>query len=349
MIKKLAILSPAFPPEINGLGDYAIKLGATFEIQGISIFYIGLDQNIQPLLSNYFCISTAKNSLLNILKKNNCTNLLINYSGYGYQRKGLPFWLLNSIRAANKDGIRLFVVFHELYASTKTYTSLLFFTSSIQKMIYQSIARLSSHIFCTNERMLFLVKKELPKLEATIHYTPLFSNITIPNQYINLSQRKKQAVIFGTIGRRKKVYEKIELINIILLNIGIIEIIDIGDLFESNYQITSSIPIKHIGRVSNEDVAGYLLESQIGIIDYRSDLLGKSGIFAAYAGNGLAIINTNSDYYPPYDNIYEDEVFCKLVNTKENVLITLSKNAFNWYQTRTVEQTSSTIMHNLNE
>src|SRR5437868_11444339 len=111
---------PLFAPVIDGVGDYALNLAKTLRA-GHSIdspFVVADPIWNGPTHIDGFAVAgptsfeTAR--LLDAIRKESC--IVLHYVGYGYDRKGVPRWLVDGMdqwRAANPKA-RLITVFHEI-------------------------------------------------------------------------------------------------------------------------------------------------------------------------------------------------------------------------------------------
>lgn len=124
---KITHVVPRLAPQIDGLGDYARRLGDhLFEESGIRSNYLVGDPSWapgasclqDPAASEVRAVSRqSTEDLLNALK--DTETVMLHYVGYGYQTRGVPLWINHAIRKWRKtsSGRKLIVVFHELWAS----------------------------------------------------------------------------------------------------------------------------------------------------------------------------------------------------------------------------------------
>ena len=339
---KLAILSPAFPSAINGLGDYSNMLGLEIKRQlpATEIYYLGLPQIEQVNLVNYFTIKTNDNSLCKSISENLIDVLFINYSNYGYQKKGIPVWLIKQVALLQKKGIKIITFFHEVYASGKVWQSV-FWLHQLQKKLFRSLYHLSDAAFCSNQRVLTIIQSETEDKGEKAKNIGLFSNITEPDILIPWVERKRVAVVFGSYGRRKLVYDKILAINSFCKQNNIDSIIDIGcGEFNTQWQ-QIQVPVTPKGLLSNTEIATILRNVQFGFIDYATSLLGKSGIFAAYAAYGIVPINFSEDREQAMDGLIVSKYFFK---PNGSITIFNCDAIYKWYQSHNINNHTKTII-----
>jgi len=70
------------------------------------------------------------------------------------------------------------------------------------------------------------------------------------------------------------------------------KIVDIGPRAGEVPAGLEGIPVQAMGHLPREDVSKLLSESRAGFLDYPSDVLGKSTVFAAYCAHGVVPIIT---------------------------------------------------------
>jgi hypothetical protein len=151
---------PKIPGGHDGVGDYALSLAR--------------------ILSADFGITTsfAVASELDSSRKNH-EHVILHYVNYGYQKRGVPFGLLSSLRnlRSNSHG-RFITILHELYASGPVWRSA-FWLQSFQRHIARSIAQISDLCLVSSETMLHQLRALWPNVCAEVH--PVFSNFGEPS------------------------------------------------------------------------------------------------------------------------------------------------------------------------
>ncbi|OAQ38595.1 hypothetical protein A5893_14370 [Pedobacter psychrophilus] len=333
-LKNILIISPAFPTATNGLGDYSEILGSKLaEEIDFQIFYAGLGQKESVSVKKYIEVN-KKNNLNQIVKEHSINLVFLNYSNYGYQKRGVPFWLWISLASIKKQNIAIITFFHEIYASGNFRESS-FWLKPAQVFLFKKIYQLSDNVFCSNEVVLNLIQQQTEDGGVKTKNIGIFSNIPELGEFISWDDRKPYAVVFGTLGRRNSIYKNIPLLNDFIIQNNILKIFDIGDGELNINESSLNIPLIKCGKISLFDISQILAQSQWGFIDYPNKLLGKSGIFAAYCAYGLAILNFVDDTSNTTDdlilgkNLISMSTIPRQVNGKD-----LSINSFNWYVNR---------------
>ncbi len=283
----LVHITPALPPAISGVGDYASLLAlALREKHGIeSVFYLGADPG------------AAK---LDRFLEEQAGTVLLQYSGYGYAAKGCPFGLVRTLERwrAKNPSRRLITIFHEISARGRPWQSS-FWLRPFQRALAARLARASSALLTSRGGS----KRELSELlgpqAPAIHVLPIFSNVGEPPVLIPFSERQDMLIVFGTAGRRREVYKNgTDLLEQTCRNLGLTRIVDIGTNCGNIPESVGGIPVRACGEISATQIHVYLQRAKAGILDYPEDILGKSGIFAAYAAHGLASVVNGSEIAP---------------------------------------------------
>lgn len=318
---KLLQIVPGFGNAQNGLTDYAKVLENELLKMNISSFY-------DPQQAN------------------DADAILLNYSGYGYQKRGIPFQLYFKMKSLTKRrDIPLFIYFHEVYAGKENILTSSYWLHSVQKMLYKKLYKLSTSAFCGNDVIFKIIKSE-NKDSSKLYLAPLFSNIPVVNGFPSFEERKEIAVVFGSPGRREAVYKNAEQIQMCCQRLGISEIIDIGDGYRREWTLALRIPIVEKGKIKADEVAQWLIKSKYGFISYPENIFGKSGIFAAYAGNGIIIINFPNENQSPREGLRRGIHYLNDSDVMRNIGIdyaNISNNIFLWYQPRAVANHSKII------
>lgn len=334
--KTILVIVPDLPPNVNGVGDFASMLYEKFNFnkQKFDIQFLIAGNIKYDIPSNLkFRIRVLRNQspvdLFNILLDLDCCLVHLHYVGYGYAKRGAPFWLFRALELWKKriNGI-IIITFHELYAfSFRPWTSS-FYNQISQRIICKRLAKLSDTIVTSSEVYIKKLKNIVPN--AKIYHMPVFSNIGEMLLLNNLSDRQHQIVVFGSSSNRYLLYEKyFEKIEFICNQFNIYNILDIGpDIqFCINHE---RIKIKKMGVLPMGEIQTILADSFIGLIgNYDNKDFAKSGVFAAFAANGILIINLNKSFssfdglivgqhYLDYDsNANDPSIICKL--------------CYNWY------------------
>lgn len=331
-------IAPRLPPAICGAGDYATLLARQLrQFHQINTQFVALESEApQVLPRDGFSVrrpaSEPGTSLGRLLPVDASVSVLLHYSGYGYQRRGCPIWLLSALKAwrlANPNQ-RLCIMFHELYASGPPWRSA-FWLRPIQSCLARRLLKLASHCFTNLCESAATLKKMVAPRKPCITILPVFSNIGEPNHLPAWDQRRPSMVIFGSAGWRQEVYSRHFLsLQRACRQWAISELIDIGP---GAVQIPpSSLRISIKGFLPAEEVSRQMMAARAGFFTCPVACLAKSGILAAYAAHGLLPATHRTNNGQSADRLREGEHFLSADSTKMAPPQEVSRNAFSWYQ-----------------
>jgi hypothetical protein len=346
---QVTAIVPRLAPAIDGVGDYALQValqlrdgadvtGNSFDVD--TNFLIG-----EPSWNGSKCIEgfavsqvsdRTSSQLLNALKILSPQIILLHYVGYGYAKRGCPNWLIAGLqkwRQANADR-RLVTMFHELYAPPQPWTSQ-FFTSPIQKYLFQELANLSDRVVTSRESYADIIGgSRRGKLDRVPHL-PIFSNVGEPDNVLPLAQRKRQIVVFGSPNWRARAYQQSRAsLERICNDLEIAEIFDIGKPLAFDIPEICGISVSCLGIRSAAEISDFLAGAIVGFLDYPVELLAKSGIFAAYCAHRILPVGISSPDRKYQDGL-EDKHIC-LADRYEKIDLLLAQaiadNAYTWYK-----------------
>ena len=224
-----------------------------------------------------------------ISARTSAAGVLLHFSGYGYQKRGVPFWLVHGLRAWRRraKGLPLFTVFHELYATGRPWESA-FWASPVQKWIARSILGLSSAAITPTH----LYRKQLLRWDGRgateIACMPVFSNIGEPGCGPLFRARPATAAVLGLAGVEDRLYGRYrQQLERVVAAMGIEKVFDIGPRLSPAPRILAGVPVISKGVLPQHAISEILHHARFGLIAYPVDVIGKSGVFAAYVAHGV--------------------------------------------------------------
>ncbi|HEY9299098.1 MAG TPA: hypothetical protein VIQ31_22625, partial [Phormidium sp.] len=293
---------PRLPPAIDGVGDYALNLARQlrkdFDIK--THFIVGNPTRVEATDTQEFPANQVKrhstDNLL-LLLPNNCqqtSTVLLHYVGYGYAKRGCPFWLINGLeqwRSANVN-CSLVTMFHEVYATGPIWASS-FWLSPLQKNLAIRLSRLSDRCLTSKQGYAQMLRELSAGKQIEIPTLPVFSNIGEPESVPPLAARSKRLVIFGGSSNRQRVYQRSRsALERTCQELEIEEIFDVGPPTGLDISSINGIPVITMGKRTAAEISDILLNSIAGFFDYHTEYLAKSTIFAAYCAHKLIPIGT---------------------------------------------------------
>lgn len=294
---KLTVIVPRLPPSIDGLGDYGLSLAKQLRQEfGVQTTFIVGDPNWKgSSVTDGFVIHTLSTRTAQALESllpanaNDGQTVVVHYVGYGYAKRGSPLWLIRGLSKWRKKAPErnLITMFHELFAFGPVWTSQ-FWTSPFQRYLAAQLGLLSDHALTSQDSYAKIMSKLSKGKHRAMAVLPVFSNIGEPKYILPLLQRDKCIVVFGSRGPRTRLYKNSlpELLKL-CQKFGITEIIDIGPPLEFSINRINNISVRCYGVLEAEKISAILARSMIGLINYPTAYLAKSGIFAAYCAHGL--------------------------------------------------------------
>jgi len=341
---------PRRAAEPNGVADYALALARAVRAYGAanSVFLSGTPTaDAIPLEDDWktVCVPKREAQILAdtvqlLSAETNTRAVVLHFSGYGYQKRGVPVWLVQGLQICSRRAghVPLLTIFHELYATGRPWQSA-FWVSPLQKQIARSILNLSSAAITPTDlygkRLSEWRDGDAPKITAM----PVFSNVGEPGCGSAPSERIAAAVVFGLAGVEDRLFgiyrSEIERI---VSALGIEKIFDVGPRFSSMPRTLAGRPVISRGVLPQAAVSELLQRARFGLVAYPLDLIGKSGVFAAYAAHGVVPI-VLSDKQGAFDGLQPARHFLdglRLGNGTED-LASIQRKLFTWYTSHSVK------------
>ena len=339
-MKRLLHILPRIPPAICGVGDQTTYLAETlFKEHGINSLFLpaghelAKPQELWPKLEAQLEAIDA---------------VTIQYSCYGFQKRGIPFHLIRTIKRLRLSHPRLPVLtmFHELAASGPI-TSSAFWLGRIQRSLVGRLARLSTAV--RTNRVAY--KKELESLAPAhagkIVSMPIFSNFGETANPLPIEQRNPTLVLFQPPPYDKtqpnafwKSWERLR------DHLQPTETIIAGRA----KALPEGPDIRPVGVVSADEAAQLLAKSAWGLVDYFPGYIGKSSLFAGFAGHGIATF-TPADICGADEGLFAGRHYtitdstAPLPNAAE--LQTRATELHQWYQPHSQKATAESYIRQL--
>ncbi|MDX2272972.1 MAG: glycosyltransferase family 1 protein [Cyanobacteriota bacterium] len=350
MGKTILQIVPTLPPAISGVGDYALILArAMRQHHGInSIFIVGNPEWHGGSEIEGFEVRTVASrtdtSLIGSLDSSTSMPVLLHYVGYGYARRGAPFWLSEGLKQWHKKARDpLVTMFHEVYASGPMWKSEFWYRPA-QIVVAQDLLRISEICVTSNEFYGEVIRNLDPFYRSTrdwLKILPVFSNVGEPDCLPSFEERKPQAVVFGGLGRRQEVYNHWSEFLPFCEKLGIQSIVDIGPGKPACGEILN---VNNYGILDPMNISSLLKDSKMGLLLIPLYLLNKSTIFASFLAHGLvSIISSKKKVILEYKDQENYFICADTLATRKSELINaslISERAFKLYQTHSSKSLS---------
>lgn len=217
--------------------------------------------------------------------------IVLHMSPYGYQKRGVPFWLASGWRQLSqmKGHPRLVTMYHELYA-TSSMRSSAFWLRPLQKWVLREVARTSDGLR-TNRQPYADWLLNLPDIKAPeVVVMPVFSNLGEPEQLPPFSERSMAMAMFAWgIHSGESLSTVLEKAFSHCRNFGLNTLHLIGGN-GSGLSVPPGIEMVHHGFMEAEVASRLLGSCRMAYTAYSPQHFGKSGLMAAFAVHGLAVI-----------------------------------------------------------
>jgi hypothetical protein len=275
--------------------------------------------------------------------------VILHFSGYGYQKRGVPLWLARGLRIWRRRAGRvpLLTIFHELYASGRPWQSA-FWISPLQKQIARSILRLSSAAITPTDRHRKHLSEWKDGRPIEITTMPVFSNVGESGCGSAPRTRSAAAVVFGLAGVEDRLFGiyRTDLERLVAA-MGIEKIFDVGPRFSPVPRTVAGVPVISKGVLPQGAVSELFQRARFGFIAYPLDFIGKSGVFAAYAAHGVIPI-VLSDKQGAFDGLQSARHFLDglrlgmFAGTPDLTLV--QRNLFSWYTSHSLKVQAESLL-----
>jgi len=262
--------------------------------------------------------------------------LLLHFSGYGFQKRGVPLWLIKRLGSLRTQFKSFGIVFHELFASGPPWSSA-FWLHAAKKQVAREVLSLADFWLTNRDES---ARWLLDQRQGPPHRVlPVFSNVGELDDIE--TQRLPRMVVFGSSVVRNTVYQwgDGEIFRR-ARNAGL-EIHDIGppqqdpSLLE---RFKQERVVAH-GKLSAERVSAELSTATCGALAYPTDYVSKSGVFAAYCAHGICPVLLAKEY-GSFDGLSPDVHYIPgfdALDASIPAARTIGREARNWYEPHRID------------
>lgn len=316
-------LATAIPPVVCGVGDYAFQVNRT----------LGQNWGLNPRLHAPRPSEPTSGKVTNLKDALRSARIVIlQYSGYAYQRYGAPLWLARTLSEwkAAASSRRLVTTFHELYAMGKPWSTA-FWTSASQRYVVRELVRISDAVMTTTLRQAAILRSWNSRIEIAI--LPVPSNVgELPEDQV-ARPRENMLVAFGQFGTRERLYlnnahgwalVRKSMPRAVIHDVGSPTGLPIAELTGLRCEAHGELPPSRISELFQA--------ARFGVLDYNRSTLDKSGVFASYCAHGIVPI-VFRHATPPSSALLEREHFLTPSSAQPCDAETsgISRNAHGWY------------------
>lgn len=222
--------------------------------------------------------------------------VLLHFSGYGYQKRGVPLWLIDKVQGLRARSKTIGIVFHELFALAEPPWRSAFWLSALQGRIARKLLDLSDFWLTNREQAgRWLLDQGHPVPHRVL---PVFSNVGEPP--FAETARRPIVAVFGSASVRGNVYRWNDgEIFRSAKRLGL-QIHDIGPR-SGDEVLNSRLAAEGVierGKLPAEEVSLALSQASFGAVAYQTAFVAKSGVFAAYCAHGTCPVLLAKEYDP---------------------------------------------------
>jgi hypothetical protein len=263
----------------DGVGGYARCLGEAMAARGIAVDALAPPERTAESLEA--ALETWWQS------GDGTSGILLHYSGYGYQERGCPVWLVTGIARwlARGNGRRISTFFHEVNAFGPPWRSS-FWLSPLQRRLAAALAGASSGMATSLPLYRDVLNRWVPRREVAV--LPVFSAVGEPAAVPPLASRQRRLAVFGAAGTRQRAFrEHAADLAAACRALGAEEVVEVGPPGADSPAAIEGRPVRRLGVLPAPEVEALLLDSAAGFLAYPASFLPKSTVFAAYCAHGV--------------------------------------------------------------
>lgn len=231
--------------------------------------------------------------------------MILHYVNYGYQKRGVPFWLLPVLRALRKSCRgRFLVIFHELFASGPPWKSE-FWLQPWQKKIARDIARLADARLVSSESMQQMLEKLVPGLDVVVHPVPsAFGEPVIGSAQLRERDNHRWLICGGTELVERSLRSFLRIAGAIPTDVAPRNLVIFGGMENSRVRqllkTLADVHCEYYPAVSPEKASQILSTCAFAWLDYftagrvNPDLLLKSSSFANICAHAVVCVTPDA-------------------------------------------------------
>ncbi|MDB9316043.1 hypothetical protein PN462_23230 [Spirulina sp. CS-785/01] len=340
-ITKITQLVPKLPPDVDGLGDYALNLAYQLrQDYGITTDFVVGNPTWQGEgeVAGFRAVGLRERSVRGLLEVLGDQPVILNYEGYGYAKRGYPRWLLQGLKRWKRESRqRLVTMFHEVYPyhSKPVWTSG-FWLTPWQRGLVVRLAQSSDRILTSKQSYATLLQHLSQGHHAQVPSVPVFCNLGEPETLLPLSHRPPRLIVFGHYNSRRQVYEN----NLLALEkvcqgLKITEILDIGVPTGIKLPLVNGYKVQELGITPADKISELMQHSMAGFLSFiPPDYLAKSGVYSAFCAHKMLPIVT-TEGKGNSDGLYPQKHYCIASQSLDTLTLEtgqfIANNAHQWY------------------
>lgn len=262
--------------------------------------------------------------------------VVLQLSGYGFDKRGAPLWLLKEIEGRRRHIKSFGVFFHELYAFGPPWSSS-FWLSPVQRHIARRLAEMSD--FWMTSRYASAQWLERFAGDKPHAVLPVFSTIGEPDVYAQA--RLPRVIVFGSPGLRQLTYQAAGDKLFTWAKQAALEIHDIGAPV-ADQQLLATLRSNGValhGHLPDREIRHAMASAMFGLLAYPVEYVAKSSVFAAYAAHGLCPVLISRTYVSADDLVARQHYLPGIPDPQGGLNFSLiGRAAETWYGPHSLER-----------
>jgi len=353
---------PGLPPNLDGIGDYALRLAEElYSSHSIGSSFLvgrpGTPLAPHPGMQAVAVQSRSAASLVSALQSGYTkrpSHILLHFSPYGYQHRGVPAWLVEGLKDyLAQNNVKFIICFHELDVTGLPPWRSGFWAAPIQRLLLKRLLKLAHYSYTNTENHRY----RLESLdEGRVAIIPNFTTIPRLANGPAEESRRRDIIVFGRTGHRRHIYHLgMAALEELCTSLQIDRVLDIGEPIEG-FTTTRLGPatVVQCGALPSAQISRLMSESTGLFIVYTAPMLLKSSVYAAACAHGLVTF-LHDDSRPlrscPHLLTNTDFVPLPLTADQRNMLdlAELSSRVLSRYSDRSVQAAANTIARALKD
>ena len=307
-VLRIGLLSAAFPPDFDGIGDYTYWLASALAQSGVETS-VWTSIGKQRLacegveVNSFFELSKPQSveKLPDILEKGRSIDwLVVEYNPFGYGKWGYCPWLVRMLRRLKRSGrTRVAVMFHETQVPNRPFK--LWVMRQWQSRQLRDLSRLADTIFVSTTRWEPEIKAVWPK--AVCHHLPVGSNL--PCSHLSRDAAREalgispDTLVLGMFGSSHP-SRMTDWMGAAVRGAGNVHekalVLYVGKDGKEFREVCAGFPFKDEGPLAAADVADRLRAMDLLISPFIDGLSTRRGSAIAGFQHGLAVASTWADH-----------------------------------------------------
>lgn len=302
-MKRVVQIVSHFAPTTCGVGDYTRLLGAEWlRQQGVPSHVLVADENWPeggpPAGWEVRRLRRRHETWADLLERPP-VGAFLQYSGYGYARRGAPVWLVSMVQSFKRrfPEVALITMFHEVAASGPITTSA-FWLRPFQLYVARRLRELSNAAMTNCEANARVLNAVSAHSHRPLVILPVVSNFGERDNGEPWSKRVRRIVVFNSnFGGQMPTSSFWQELADAVRRVKASEVSMIGRPVQLPRDL--GFPVVQPGFLAADEVSAILADSAFGYVFHGPLLLGKSGVFAAFAAHGVVpLIHTAMETLP---------------------------------------------------